>query len=199
MSNYGTLINEDILFGIELEQESLHKKQRGCFCMSVILSEAEALDKLNIPDWRHLSKDKFLNFVSMLPDLDANIAQKALEQFPAFAETTRSVLSDYKVLAEKGLEANTSSTMSSHDARISIIHSLEQLLVRDDLSFQQKMEVASLMSQLADKMDQKDTENKTFIAGLLKFFGLLTAGCLVLCFTLLCGKSSDGVSGTKDV
>ena len=48
---------------------------------SKVLSESQVLEKLDIPDFRHLSKDKIMTFFSMLPSMDPEVAKKAIEQF----------------------------------------------------------------------------------------------------------------------
>ena len=50
--------------------------------MNKPLIEAKVLTKLGIPDFRHLTKDKVVSFVSMLPHMDTEVAKMALEQFP---------------------------------------------------------------------------------------------------------------------
>ena len=56
--------------------------------MPKMLSEAQVLKKLNIPDFRHLSKDNVMSFVSMIDKMDPEVAKKALEQFPDFAKVS---------------------------------------------------------------------------------------------------------------
>ena len=47
--------------------------------MSKQLTEAQVLEKLNITDFRHLSKDNVMSFASMIQDMDPEVAKKALE------------------------------------------------------------------------------------------------------------------------
>ena len=49
-------------------------------------SEEAVLKILDIPDFRHLTKDKAIEFVSMIPQMDPEVAIKALEQFPQLKE-----------------------------------------------------------------------------------------------------------------
>ena len=70
------------------------------------LTEQQVLKKLDIPDFRHLSKDKVMKFASMLPNMDPEVAKKALEQFPEFAKTSKEMLVDYKEILEKGIASN---------------------------------------------------------------------------------------------
>lgn len=47
--------------------------------MSNELTEQQVLQVLNIPDFRHLSKDTVMAFASMVSDMDPDVAKKALE------------------------------------------------------------------------------------------------------------------------
>ena len=44
--------------------------------MPKMLSEAQVLKKLNIPDFRHLSKDNVMSFVSMIDKMDPEVEKK---------------------------------------------------------------------------------------------------------------------------
>jgi hypothetical protein len=55
----------------------------------VMMSEEKVLKKLDIVDFRHLTKDKVIKMASMLDKMDPEVAKKALEQFPEFANTTK--------------------------------------------------------------------------------------------------------------
>ena len=45
--------------------------------MPKTLTEAQVLEKLNIPDFRHLSKDNVMSFASMIQNMDPEVAKKA--------------------------------------------------------------------------------------------------------------------------
>lgn len=47
--------------------------------MNRSLTEKQVLRKLGISDFRHMTKDKVVRFVSMLPYMDPEVAKKALE------------------------------------------------------------------------------------------------------------------------
>lgn len=60
------------------------------------MTEKQVLKTLDIPDFRHLSKEKVMTFFSMIPQMDPEVAKKALEQFPNFSSSVREILQDYK-------------------------------------------------------------------------------------------------------
>lgn len=52
------------------------------------MTEKQLLKKLDIPDWRHLSKDKVAVFANDFYKLDPEVAKAALAQIPKFSETS---------------------------------------------------------------------------------------------------------------
>ena len=74
--------------------------------MSKPLSEVQVLKKLDIADFRHLTKEKVMTMATMLDKMDPEVAKKALEQFPDFANTMKNMLTDYKQLLDSGLKEN---------------------------------------------------------------------------------------------
>ena len=96
--------------------------------MNRTLTEANVLKKLDIEDFRHLTKDKVITMASMLDRMDPEVAKKALEQFPEFAKTTKEMLIEYKDTLDKGLQNNKDSVQAYYDACQSIIDSLQKQL-----------------------------------------------------------------------
>ena len=102
--------------------------------MSRTLTEQKVLRKLDIPDFRHLTKDKVVSFVSMLPQMDPEVAKCALEQFPAFAETSLAVVSCLKESMEAIVSGNAEN-MAEFNARCQdALTALEAELAREDLA-----------------------------------------------------------------
>ena len=54
--------------------------KHGGIIMNRILTEQNVLNKLGISDFRHMAKDKIVKFASMLPYMDPEVAEKALER-----------------------------------------------------------------------------------------------------------------------
>ena len=106
--------------------------------MSKMLMEQKVLKKLNIKDFRFLTKDKVITMASMLDKMDPEVAKKALEQFPEFASTAKETLSNYKDTLDKGLEENKESVQTYYEACKSIIESLQQQLERENLTFDER-------------------------------------------------------------
>lgn len=97
-----------------------------------MMSEQKVLKKLDIVDFRHLTKDKVIKMASMLDKMDPEVAKKALEQFPEFASTTKEMLQDYKESLDKGLESNNDSVSKVYDTYNTIIVALQKELEKED-------------------------------------------------------------------
>ena len=123
--------------------------------MSKSLTEQKVLKKLDIVDFRHLTKDKVIAMASMLDKMDPEVAKKALEQFPNFSATTKEMLAGYKDTLDKGMDANKDSVQSYYNSCDSIIETLQRQLDNENLSFDER-------KCIIDKL----SENKKFLATL---------------------------------
>lgn len=148
--------------------------------MNRSLTETKVLRKLDIPDFRHMTRDKVVNFVSMLPQMDPDVAKRALEQFPAFSEAGLAIVGCLKDSLRIIADSN-SANMSEFNAQCrGALDSLETLLAREDLTDEGRKQVIDGIVGIIDAMGRKDAENKAFLVGLLRDT-LIGAGILLLC------------------
>lgn len=124
--------------------------------------EQEILQKMDIPDFRHMTKDKIVTFASMLNDMEPEVAKKALEQFPDFAKMALEILEDYNEIMEKTLDLNSLSSKQCFDIYNEVVGALKSCLTKDDLPFEEKKYYIEKMMEIADMADNKDNENKEF-------------------------------------
>ena len=78
-------------------------------------TEMQVLKKLDIPDFRHLTKDKVIEFATMVPRMNPEVAKKALEQFPNFASTSLDVMKEYRTILEKSMDQDQESAQVCYD------------------------------------------------------------------------------------
>jgi hypothetical protein len=153
--------------------------------MSKQLSEQEVLDKLGIESFRKMTKDKVMSFASMMSQMDPAVVQKAIEQFPAFANMTLEALRDYKSVLDKNLDKNDASTQRCYDIWQTMTDTLAKCLEDDDITFEERKYYIEKMGEIADKASAKDTENKQFIKNIITAGGValgLGLGAVVVFF-----------------
>lgn len=151
------------------------------------MNEQKVLNKLGIEDFRHLSKDKVVEFISMIPDMDPEVAKAAINQFPEFANTMKSIMVDYKSEIEKALKSNDDSLKACYNASESILKSLDKMLENDDLTYEEKMKIIEKMQEIQKMINDKDTENKKFIRDIVSVAGLVVVAIVGASATLLGG------------
>ena len=142
------------------------------------LSEKEVLKKLDIPDFRHLTKDKVVSFASMVSQMDPAVAEKAIEQFPQFANVTLEALQDYKSVLDKTLDKNSESANRCYDIYDKITDALTKCLDDDDITFEEKKYYIEQLKEIAHMAEARDIDNKKFN------WGLVAAGAFAVVTTL---------------
>lgn len=162
------------------------------------MNEQKVLDKLGIEDFRHLSKDKVIDFVSMIPNMDPEVAKAAIEQFPEFASTMRSIMVDYKQELETALKQNDDSVKAYYDACNKILDSLDKLLNDPELSTDEKMQIVEKMQEIQRMMGEKDTENKKHLRDMLAIASVVVVTIAGTAITLLGGNSNIKLPTNKD-
>jgi len=130
--------------------------------VSNYLTEQQVLDQLNIPDFRHVTKDKVMTFASMLHSMEPEVAKKTLEQFPEFAKMSFEVIHEYKSILEKNLEDNSISSKQCFDIYNTVLDTLKTCVEKIDLVFDEKKYYFEKMMEIAQMAESKDTENKKF-------------------------------------
>ncbi len=166
--------------------------------MSKLLTEQKVLKKLNIENFRHLTKDKVITMASMLDKMDPEVAKKAIEQFPEFSNTAKEMLKEYKDTLEKGLETNKESVESYYSVCKATIETLQKQLENGELSFEERKYIIDKMLEVSKMMSEKDSENKKFIA-IMGGLGLAAVGLVVAGLSsALGGNTNIEVSDAED-
>lgn len=130
--------------------------------MNNYLSEQEVLQQLNIPDFRHITKDKIMTFASMLQNMEPEVAKKALEQFPEFAKMALEIMKDFKGVMEKTLDENSASSKQCFEIYNKVTNALTSCLSKEDIPFEEKKYYIDKMMEIAKMAESKDSENKGF-------------------------------------
>lgn len=163
--------------------------------MARTLTEEKVLKKLQINNFRELTKDKIITMASMLDKMDPEIAKKVIEQFPEFAKTTKEVLKDLNKILDKGIESNSESVKAYYSTCKTTIDALDKQLENDDLEFDEKKYIIEQMLEVSRMMGEKDSENKKFIATI---GGIAAAAAVVGTMVLATVLGGDSKIGGSD-
>src|SRR5574344_960676 len=95
------------------------------------VSEEQVKKALQIDSFRNLSKDKIMEFASLIPHMDKDVAIAIINQFPEYAESSRNMIKQYNVMCDKVLQSNDDSRRDAVLAYKTILDDLSVLLKQD--------------------------------------------------------------------
>lgn len=151
--------------------------------MGKIKTEKQLLKKLKIKDLSKLPTEKVSEFVSMLHDVDPDVAKKIIDQFPDFTKFASQATQEFRnilVEAKKGTKGADTYYRSCE----LMINSLQKKLDEGNLSPEEQDHIIDRMMEIANKIDEKDEKDKAFIikilSGFCSFVGVLVGVALAL-------------------
>ena len=149
------------------------------------ISEKKALKMLKANSFREISKDKILDFMSIIPDMDKEVAKKALDQFPHFISGTSKVLQEYKETMQKSMESEDKGFEAVIKGYQTTIDALDRMLQENDLTFEKKMRIVEEMNKLGDKMSLENDKRRNFHSGGLNSLASLCMIIIVIAASIL--------------
>ena len=144
-------------------------------------SEKKVLRKLGLKDWRGLTKDHYLKLVSMLPEMDVEVAKKCLEMVPELANVILNVTEALKEVGNNGLTSNEVNMQALRAGTEETRAIIKKQLEKSDITDDEKTYLYDKLLEILRMEYEKDTENKKFIKDVIKLIG---AG-LMFCASLV--------------
>lgn len=169
----------------------LYNIDKGGVIMEYSLDEKKVLKKLEIDDFRHMTKDKIVQFTSLLPNMEPEVAKKALEQFPEFKNLAIEVVKNLQQSVEGILKSNDAAQNNFYDACNRAIDDLNIHLSSDDLTPDQEKTIREDIIKILDMMYRKDSENKAFLLKVIKTVGMSAAVIALAAASLLGGNITN--------
>lgn len=146
----------------------------------VLVSENEVKKALAIDSFRNISKDKIMEFISLIPSMDKELAIAIINQFPAYTEFATTSISVLKDMCDMALKNNESSQKDAIAAYRKTLDDFGELLKKDNISQEERKDITNGMLLIADKISEKDTENKNFLLDVLKYGTSILGGAIVI-------------------
>ena len=153
--------------------------------MKKYLTEQEILEKLDIPDWRHMSKNKVTAFISSLPYMEQEVAIAAIEQFPNFVDLSKTIVTALTDSYNVAIDHIAKSHQHELDDQKRAIDSLDNLLNQSNISDAVRIEaihaMVTISNTIAERSDRYERRiykiQKTFTYG-LGVVAVLAAGVI---------------------
>lgn len=123
------------------------------------LTEEEVKNKLQINDWRGLSKEEVIQLMQIAPEIDKDVVLKILDQVPHFVEETKIIVNAFK----ESIEASKSMSDSTKQYYTEISKKALDLLDSENISEELKLELLDLVSKIAEKIEKLDSKDREFM------------------------------------
>lgn len=166
--------------------------------MSKMLTENQVLKKLNIPDFRHLSKDNVMSFVSMIDKMDPEVAKKALEQFPDFAKVSIDGLNNLKDTVSKAMDDDKENANRFFDMCDVVIDAIKLAMSDGEVTFEEKRYCIDKMQEIVKMASEKDSEGKKFKWALVANFALTVVTVVAATVAVLGGVTNIELPPKKE-
>lgn len=162
----------------------------------VMLTEEAVKEALQIDSFRNLSKEKIMQFASMIPNMDKDVAIGIINQFPSYTESAISMIEQLKNMCDIAIDANKDSNRDAIQAYKKVLDDLGEVLKSKNITSEERQKIADQMILVADKIADKDSENKEFLAGVIKTGASVAVGALFFGAVIL-GVNVKGVKLPK--
>lgn len=126
--------------------------------------ELALLRRMEIPSFRHVSKDSLVHLVKGIHTLDPQVALEVLAQVPHLAKVASEVLTDTAGAHRDTLEANAHNVDQLHELRAAHQRALLGLLAREDVSEDLLKQALSDLTHLDERARQDDAANKRWLS-----------------------------------
>lgn len=148
------------------------------------ISEQAVKRALKIDSFRNLSKDKIMQFASMIPYMDREVAIAIINQFPVLADFGKVAISTYMQMCDGILEKSKESQMAVIQGYQTILDSLSKKMDVENISEEERKSLTEDMISVADKIAEADLQYKKFldrqvtkvVIGILGIAALVGAG-----------------------
>ena len=131
-----------------------------------LATEEQVRRELGIKDYASISPSQIKKLVKLLPDTDKNVAFSVISQLPDFARTATVMVAQMNHMCDCLLESNKLSHKEAIDGYKTILNNLSKLLEKEYVTQEEQRWVIERMIEVGDRISQKDTENKQFLAAM---------------------------------
>lgn len=145
-----------------------------------MLNDNQVMEKLGINSWRELSREKFMDYVAIIPDVSEEVRIKVLEQFPECIKFTNDLIEAMKSQQSEAIASNEKLINNSMNSLDAIQKALEKLIDRPDLSSEDIRYICDKQLELAKLYIELCKTHSGFLENVLKNFA--TFGVVVLTF-----------------
>lgn len=158
------------------------------------MSEEEVKEVLEISDFRSLSKEKIMEFVSIIPKVDKEVAIAIINQFPDYVDLAKNMVGSMMKLCDNVLQDSRIGKKEVIESYRLVLETLRDRLANERLTLKERNKITDDMIEIAEKIDMANDKHNLFAKDVLKRIGNVTLGVVVLGAAILGGTNNRGNS-----
>lgn len=136
-----------------------------------LMSEEAVKQELNLKNFRNIPKDKVIEFVSMMHNIDPEVAIRCIEQFPKFIDSSKEIIHQLSNTCKDVIESGNKSRKDAANAYQQVLFDLEEELNKKHISRRERKYIIEKMVEVADKIAELDKQHKAFLLTAFKGVG----------------------------
>lgn len=158
-------------------------------------NEIEVLEAIGAKDFRSISKDQIITFVSSLPKMDKQLAIKCIEQFGNFKDFGTAAISQYYEICNNALNEKPDKAIEAHRE---IIRILEKRLHRPFITKKEKQFLIEKIVDEGNKISELQRDSFRFKHSILKTAGEFAIFIVGIGGVILTGGKIDFPFGRRN-
>ena len=148
-------------------------------------NEIKTLKKLDIQDFRSIPKDKLVDFVSGIPDMQPEVAIKAIQQFPDFIRESKELVTAFNDMIHRVFDSSDKDSRALYEVCNRIIDDISIALENKDHSEKFKEYLVTRECEIARILSEHGHDRRLFAADIVKTAGQVAAGVVVVAGTII--------------
>lgn len=148
-------------------------------------SEEAVKKALKIDSFRNLTKDKVMEFTSMIPYMEKEVAIEIIKQFPVYVEFAESAIEKYTQLCKTILETNKEEYEQAVHAHQYVLETFAKQLEQENLTSEERRAFSEKMIEEAEKITELYLQQQKFHERVLKTIGGVVTLALGVTVTVL--------------
>lgn len=156
------------------------------------VSEEAVKKALAINSFREVSKEKIVDFISMIPNMDKDVAISIINQFPVYTDFANNVIATLKEMCDNIITSGDISQREIMAMYRQALDAFEKNLNNDDCTPEERQEIRQVMLLIVEQASKKDSEHKQWLIDLAKgiapAIGIFVVGGLAILGVNIKGK-----------
>ena len=154
------------------------------------MSEEEVKEVLNISDFRSLSKEKVMEFISIIPKVDKEVAMNIINQFPNYVDMAKNTVGGMINLCNEVLKDNKIGRKDVIESYKFVLETLRERLNNEKLTVEEQNKITDDMIAIAEKIDNANDKHNLLVKDMILKVGSATLSVVVLGIAILGGLNN---------